>query len=212
MPPPVPAIGSGRHRYHLVVAVPGNIAGALAALGRATSVALRGYERHARSLGVRIGTGCRISTASWGSEPYLIEIGDDVHVTRGVCFVTHDGGVWVARRRHPSMDVFGRILVGDGSYVGNFSTVLPGVAIGRSCVIGANSVVTKSIPDGVVAAGNPARFVCWTEDYLARMRRHDCCTHGMPARGKRREVTSRISERGIVKPSLLTARPGDRPA
>jgi carbonic anhydrase/acetyltransferase-like protein (isoleucine patch superfamily) len=189
----------------------GNIAGALAALRRATSLALRGYERHGRSLGVRIGTGCRIATANWGSEPYLIEIGDHVHVTRGVSFVTHDGGVWVARRAHPSMDVFGRISVGDGSFVGNFSTILPGVTIGRSCVIGANSVVTKSIQDGVVAAGNPARFICWTEEYLARMRKHDCCTHGMPANDKRREVTSRIGEKAIVKPNLSMTRLGDRP-
>ena len=51
-----------------------------------------------RSKGMVIGDRCEIySSASFGSEPYLISLGDHVRVNSGVTFVTHDGGVWVLR-------------------------------------------------------------------------------------------------------------------
>lgn len=51
------------------------------------------------------------------------------------------------------------VHIGDGAWIGNGATVLPGVSIGRNSVIGAGSVVTKSVPDLAVAVGNPARVV-----------------------------------------------------
>jgi acetyltransferase-like isoleucine patch superfamily enzyme len=51
------------------------------------------------------------------------------------------------------------VVIGDGSWLGHGSVVLPGVTIGRHVVIGANSVVTKDIPDFSVAVGVPARVV-----------------------------------------------------
>lgn len=169
---------------------------------RRVTVALTGHERLARRLGVKIGKGCRISSPNWGSEPYLIEIGDYVHVTSGVNFVTHDGGVWVFRREFPSIDVFGRIIVGDGTYIGNNAIILPGVQIGKGCVIGANSVVSRSIPDGVVAAGNPARFICWTKEYKDKMIPHDFGIHGLSRSEKRDRVLRMIESRGVQKPHI----------
>ena len=43
---------------------------------------------------------------------------------------------------------------------------MPNVKIGNNSIIGANSVVTKSIPDNCVVAGNPAKIICSTEDYI----------------------------------------------
>lgn len=57
-------------------------------------------EAYARHLGVKIGKNCLISTRNWSSEPYLIEIGDNVQVTSNVYFHTHGGGN-VARRQIP---------------------------------------------------------------------------------------------------------------
>ena len=56
--------------------------------------------------------------------------------------------------------------VGEGSWIGARVTLLPGVKIGRYCVIGAGAVVTKDIPDYAVAAGVPARVIRYwrTED------------------------------------------------
>ena len=53
----------------------------------------------------------------------------------------------------------GPIIVGNNVWIGANVTVLPGVSIGDDAVIGAGSVVTKNIPSGVLAAGNPCRVI-----------------------------------------------------
>ena len=62
--------------------------------------ARRDPVKYARSLGVKIGNDVRLisiksGSGTFGSEPYLVVIGNHVTVTGGVRFVTHDGGVWV---------------------------------------------------------------------------------------------------------------------
>lgn len=52
------------------------------------------------------------------------------------------------------------VRIGDGCRLGGGVSVLPGVTIGRRCVIGEGSTVTHDIPDDVYAAGNPCRVVC----------------------------------------------------
>ena len=124
---------------------------------------------YARSLGVSIGENCKIAKCIWGSEPYLIQIGNHVHITTNVLFINHDGGVWVFREEISDFDVFGKIVIDDNTYIGNNAVIMPGVRIGKNCVVGANSVVTKSIPDNTVAAGVPAKFICTTEAYKSKM-------------------------------------------
>ena len=51
------------------------------------------------------------------------------------------------------------IVIGENVWIGHDSVVLPGVAIGNGSIVGARSVVVESIPDSVVAAGNPARVI-----------------------------------------------------
>ena len=53
----------------------------------------------------------------------------------------------------------GNIVIGDDVWIGAHSTVCGGVTIGKGSVIGAGSVVTKDIPEGVVAVGNPCRVL-----------------------------------------------------
>ncbi len=52
-----------------------------------------------------------------------------------------------------------QVFIGKGSWIGANTIILPGVRIGENTVIGAGAVVTKSIPGGVVAVGNPARVI-----------------------------------------------------
>jgi acetyltransferase-like isoleucine patch superfamily enzyme len=51
------------------------------------------------------------------------------------------------------------VIIRKGSWIGANTIILPGVIIGENSVVGAGSVVTKSIPDNVVAVGNPARVI-----------------------------------------------------
>lgn len=122
--------------------------------------------RYARLIGVRVGSNCKLIHPNFGTEPYLIEIGDHVELTNNVTFVTHDGGVWVFRDEYPEIDIFGPIVIKDNVFVGLGSIILPNVTIGNNCVIGAGSVVTTSIPDNSVAAGVPAKVLKNIDSYL----------------------------------------------
>lgn len=111
--------------------------------------------------GLVIGTGCEILNGwNFGSEPYLVSIGDNVRITSGVSITTHDGGVWVLRHLYPELsdiDRFGRVAIGDNCHIGMDAIIMPGVTIGRNCIVGAQSVVTHDVPDNTVVAGVPAR-------------------------------------------------------
>jgi acetyltransferase-like isoleucine patch superfamily enzyme len=124
---------------------------------------------YAKSLGVRIGSGCRIYGASvgmFGSDPYLVTIGNNVHITRGVTFITHDGATLILRKEVPDLEITAPIEVGNDVYIGTNCIILPGVTVGNRCIIGAGSVVTRSVPDNTVVAGVPARLIKTTDEYL----------------------------------------------
>jgi acetyltransferase-like isoleucine patch superfamily enzyme len=53
----------------------------------------------------------------------------------------------------------GPVHVGANSFIGYRACILPGVVLGKHCIVGANSVVTRSFPDFSVIAGSPARFI-----------------------------------------------------
>lgn len=112
-----------------------------------------------------------MSGVSFGSEPYLITIGDNVRISSDVIFVNHDGGTWAFRNSYPEYkDVvkFGRIEIGENTFIGCKSIILPGVKIGKNCVIGAGSIVTKDIDDGIVVCGSPAKPVCTVLEYAKK--------------------------------------------
>lgn len=121
---------------------------------------------YSRYLGVKMGKGARITgNVTFGSEPYLIEIGENVTITQEVKFNTHDGGVGVLRQKHPGLNVFGRIKIGNNVFIGAASQIMPGVTVGNNVVIGAGSIVTKDVPDNVVIAGVPAKIIKSIDDY-----------------------------------------------
>jgi acetyltransferase-like isoleucine patch superfamily enzyme len=125
--------------------------------------------RIARRWGVRVGEETRLGRVSFGSEPYLITIGTRCQITDGVCFITHDGGTWVLRHLKGYFgSKFGTITIGDNVFIGLNAILLPGVTIGSNAVIGAGSVVTGPVPEGCVAAGNPARQICSIDEYFDR--------------------------------------------
>lgn len=146
---------------------------------------------YARSIGVRVGTGCRLlGMDSWtfGSEPYLVTLGDHVSITGGVRFITHDGGVWVLRDEEPNLDMFGPITVGNNVFIGLNVLVMPGVTIGNHCVIGAGAVVTHDVPSGSIAVGVPARVVGTTSAYRERSVQNGHFLRHLPADEKRHQL------------------------
>lgn len=81
--------------------------------------------------------------------PDWVEIGDDVFIGPHVCF-TND-------KRPPSYGKhWARTYVEDGVSIGAGSVILPGVHLGKGCMIGAGAVVTKDVPAGETWVGNPA--------------------------------------------------------
>jgi acetyltransferase-like isoleucine patch superfamily enzyme len=122
-----------------------------------------------RRMGVRIGERCRIYTTNWGSEPWLIRIGDRVCISNDVTFVNH-GLNWPFQDKYDSLTGFGTIEIRDNCQLGLRVTVLPNVTIGPNSIVGACSVVTKDVPPDTVVAGHPARVICTLEEYEAKCR------------------------------------------
>lgn len=124
------------------------------------------YKAYSKYLGVRIGMNSRIlGKVDFGSEPFLIEIGNNVTITHGVAFITHDGGVGLFRKEYPGINVFGRITIGNNVFIGVQTIILPNVTIGSNVIVGAGSLLTKNIPDNVVVAGVPAKIIRTIDEY-----------------------------------------------
>ena len=142
---------------------------------------------YARWMGVKIGEGCRWvcpKASTFGSEPYLVEIGDHVSIGAGTRFITHDGGVWVFRAERPTLDVIEGIRVGSNVFLGDECLIMPGVRIEDNVVVGARSIVTRDIPANVVVAGAPARVVSSLDDYRRRSEEKGKTTKGMGRKEK----------------------------
>ncbi len=127
--------------------------------------------KYALAIGVNIGGGVHLyGPISWGTEPWLITLGDNVFITGGCKFINHDGGTLIFRNRVPDLEITKPITIGDNVYIGEDSLILPGVKIGSNVVIGARSVVAKDIPDNSVACGVPARVIKTIDEYFEKVR------------------------------------------
>jgi acetyltransferase-like isoleucine patch superfamily enzyme len=124
-----------------------------------------------------------IQTGSGGR----VSIGDETHIQPRCQFSAYKGPIVVGRRveiapccafysydhgiapdlpiREQSINTKGGILLGDDAWLGYGVIVLDGVHIGKGAVIGAGSVVTRNIPAGGIAVGNPARMIKTRGDY-----------------------------------------------
>jgi maltose O-acetyltransferase len=122
-----------------------------------------------RRLGMRIGEDVFLPASTWIDVSHcgLISIGDHCGFGEGCLLLSHDA----------QMDEFldaarvGRIIIHSSSHIGARTIILPGVEIGPRTIVGAGSVVTRSLPSDTVCAGNPARVLCTLEEYLEKHRR-----------------------------------------
>lgn len=106
---------------------------------------------------------------NWGTEPWIITLGNNVHITAGVKFITHDGGTLLYRHLIPDLEITKPITIGNDVYIGNNVILLPGVTVGNNVIIGAGAVVSKDIPDNSVAAGVPAKVIKTAGEYFEKI-------------------------------------------
>lgn len=127
--------------------------------------------KYAQKIGVSLGNRCRLNgSPEWGSEPWLIQLGDHTEISFDCAFITHDGSTWVFReeQRYNKVIRFGRITIGNNCFIGAKSTILPGVTIGDNSIVGAGSLVTKNIPAGEVWGGVPAKYIGKTIEFAEK--------------------------------------------
>ncbi len=147
------------------MSVLGAIIDAAAALkSRVEAIRLERRWAKLRQMGMRIGRGVLLpdSTSIDTSHCFLITIEDWCFFGPECLILAHDA----------QMDEFldagriGRVVIRSHSHIGARTVILPGVEIGPRTIVGANSVVTQSLPPDTVCAGNPARVIRPLNEYL----------------------------------------------
>ncbi len=135
--------------------------------------------RYMQEVFAQCGEGCYIELplrANWGGAHVHFGKGvyansnltlvDDGHIYVGD-YVMFGPNVTIATANHPIEPGLRRrglqynkdVHIGENTWIGAGSIIVPGVHIGKNVVIGAGSIVTKDIPDNVVAVGNPCRVL-----------------------------------------------------
>lgn len=102
-----------------------------------------------------------------------VRIGERCQIGYGAMILSHSShqAIRLNGRDFIKMDISERVgyihkpvEIGDYTFIGDGAAVLPGVKIGKGCVIGVNSVVTKNVPDYAIVAGMPSRIIGSTID------------------------------------------------
>lgn len=131
------------------------------------------FIKYMREKGAKIGERVMINDTRYTvideTRPYLIEIGNDVVITRGCTILTHGYDWCVLQKKfgHP-MGSIAKVKIGNNVFIGMNSTILKGVEIGDNVIIGANSLVTKNIPSNCVAYGQPCKPIMSIEEYYKK--------------------------------------------
>lgn len=121
-----------------------------------------------RALGMHIGEDVLLPDSTFidVAHCFLISIGDHCGFGPDCLILAHDA----------QMDEFldaarvGRVIFHESCHIGARTIILPGVELGPRTIVGAGSVVSKSLPADTVCAGSPAKVICSLEEYLERHR------------------------------------------
>ena len=127
----------------------------------------QGYLRGLQARGMKLGQDVTIQDGFFldPSHCYLIEIQSFCTLAPNVRLIAHDAST----KRFMNATRLGRIVIEEGCFIGDSVIILPGVTIGNGSIIGAGSVVTRSIAPRSVAVGNPAKVLCTVAEYLERV-------------------------------------------
>ena len=154
------------------------------------------YVNMLRNRGVRIGANCVImKDVEFGTEPYLIQLGNNVRITTGVKLITHDGGICVLRNLgliDKRADKIGTINVGNNVNIGWNAIIMPNVTIGDNVVVAAGAIVVNDVPSNSVVAGVPARVIESIEEYARKNKDKVLLTKDMDDAQKKEYLISRL--------------------
>ncbi len=122
-----------------------------------------------RQRGMRLGSDVWLPASTWIDPDYcfLISIGDHCGFGEECLILAHDA----------QMDEFldaariGSVTIHESCHIGARTVILPGVEIGPRTIVGAGSMITRSLPPNSVCAGNPARVLCSLDEYLEKHRK-----------------------------------------
>lgn len=87
-----------------------------------------------------------------------VHIGKNAFIAPGVCLACAGHGI-LPNQRAEGVSTSSPITIEDDVWIGANATIIGGVTVGKGSIIGAGSVVIRDIPQGVIAAGNPARVI-----------------------------------------------------
>jgi acetyltransferase-like isoleucine patch superfamily enzyme len=118
-------------------------------------------EDQSESTAITIGSGTRIAGACVISAVRNVTLEENVLIARSVYIADHSHRYTEAGKPilAQGLDKIKPVLIKRGAWLGQNVVICPGVSVGEGAVIGANSVVTRDVPDYCVAAGAPARIV-----------------------------------------------------
>lgn len=109
----------------------------------------RGYLRRVWGLDIHPSVDMSLSAVFDKTHPQGIHVAQNTYIAFDARILSHD----MTRRLKT------HTYIGENCFIGGRSLILPGVRIGNSCIVGAGSVVTKSVPDNCIVAGNPAQIL-----------------------------------------------------
>lgn len=97
-----------------------------------------------------------------------VEIGEGCQIGYGSCILSHSSHISIRLMGYNYMEenpeervgyILAPVKIGKYTFIGGGSYIMPGVTIGKGCVIGVNSVVNKDVPDYAIVVGSPAKVI-----------------------------------------------------
>ena len=121
-----------------------------------------------RAMGMTIGKDVLLPASTWidVSHCFLISIGDHCGFGDGCLILAHDAQM----DEYLDAARIGRVVIHPSCHIGARSIILAGVELGPRTIVGAGSVVSRTLPPDTVCAGNPARVICTIDEYLDKHR------------------------------------------
>lgn len=99
-----------------------------------------------------------------GLVPEMVTIGKDFISAPNSIILAHDASTF----KHCGKHRVEHTIIGDCVFLGAGAIILPGINVGDNVIIGAGSIVTRNIESNMVVAGNPAKVICTTSEYIEK--------------------------------------------